>query len=189
MRPRLVASLKNRGATTAVAEELAADVLGECFVSGEGCLLNRYNGSREFESWLLRVAINRLIDSQRRHLLFQRKGVDHLHQEASFATATESPDAALSQLIQKALAEAFASFEPQIRVLLWLAYAFEVKQSRLATAWGWSESKLSRTLTSSCESIRIKTLRAINQREPGLVILWEDVVEVCADDLKSLFIS
>jgi RNA polymerase sigma factor (sigma-70 family) len=185
MRPRLEACLKGRGATNAVAEEISADVLSECFLRGEDSLLHRYHGKREFEGWLLRVAINRLIDRQRRQLLIQRKNLEGAPEGMEFLP--DHPDAVLARIIQKALAEAFAGCEPQVRVLLWLAYAFEVKQSRLAAAWDWSESKLSRTLTSSCEAIRERTLSAIHEIEPGLVILWEDVVDVCADDVRTFF--
>jgi RNA polymerase sigma factor (sigma-70 family) len=188
MRPRLVASLQNRGATPSLAEDIAADVLSECSLPGEKSLLNRFNGKREFESWLLRVGINRLIDRQRRQGLFQQDGLENDAHDKEGATP-EQPDATLHRIIRKALADAFASCDPQVRVLLWLTYAYEVKQSKLARIWGWSESKLSRTLSSSCEAIRERTLNAIKQLEPGLTIMWEDVVDVCDEGKKAFFIS
>lgn len=188
MRPRLVGSLQNRGATPSQAEDIAADVLGECSQPGEKSLLRRFDGKREFESWLLRVGINRLIDRQRRQVLFQQEGLENGSPEGAYSTS-EQPDAILRGIVRKALAESFAACEPQVRVLLWLTYAFEVKQTRLAKVWDWSESKLSRTLTSGRDAVRERTLRAINEREPGLTILWEDVVAICAEGQESLFAS
>jgi RNA polymerase sigma factor (sigma-70 family) len=188
MRPRLVGSLQNRGATASQAEDVAADVLSECCLPGEKSLLNRFDGKREFESWLLRVGINRFIDRQRRQGLFQQEGTENGAVERGYSSS-ERPDAILRGIVRKALAESFAACEPQVRVLLWLTYASEVKQSRLARAWGWSESKLSRTLTTGRDAIRERTLRAINQLEPGLKIIWEDVLEVCADGQETLLAS
>jgi RNA polymerase sigma factor (sigma-70 family) len=188
MRPRLVASLQNRGAEASQAEEIAADVLSECARPGESSLLNRFHGNREFESWLLRVAINRLIDRQRRLALYKHESFDHSKHEPASPPLTDS-DAALRKIARKALVEAFASCEAQVRVLLWLVYAFNVKQSRMAAAWGWSESRVSRTLTAGGETIRLRTLRAVHQMEPGLTLEWEDIVGVCADDEENLFLG
>ena len=185
MRPRLVASLQNRGATPSQAEEIAADVLGECFISGEKCLLRRFSPKREFDSWLLRVAINRLIDKQRRQNFVQQIDVENRPLENSISTP--APDADLRRIVKKALTDSFAACDPQVRVLLWLSYAFQVKQTRLARAWGWSESKLSRTLTANCEAIRENTLKKIRQIEPGLALLWEDVIDVCDEAQEGLF--
>jgi len=62
-----------------------------------------------------------------------------------------------------------------------------VKQSRLAEAWGWSEAKLSRTLTVSRDGIRQRTLSAVKRLEPGLTLFWEDIIGVCSEGQESLF--
>jgi RNA polymerase sigma factor (sigma-70 family) len=187
MRPRLVGSLQSRGATHSEAEDVAADVLNECHQPGEKSLLNRFNGKREFESWLLRVAINRFIDRQRRQTFFNQDGLETTGAHELGEAPPEQPDATLRRIVRKALAESFAACDSQSRVLLWLTYAHQVKQARLAEAWGWSEAKLSRTLTASRDDIRQRTLSAVKRLEPGLTLLWEDIIDVCAEGQESLF--
>ena len=186
MRPKLVGSLQSRGATPSEAEDVAADVLNDCRQPGEKSLLNRFNVKREFESWLLRVCINRFIDRQRRQALFKQEGLEAGAREPG-QEPSEPPDAILRQIVRKALADSFAACDPQSRVLLWLTYAYEVKQSRLAEAWGWSEAKLSRTLTVSRDGIRQRTLSAVKRLEPGLTLFWEDIIGVCSEGQESLF--
>jgi RNA polymerase sigma factor (sigma-70 family) len=186
MRPRLIASLRCRGASPALAEDLTADVLSECSLPGDRSLLCQYTGKHEFESWLMRVCINRLIDRQRHVAVVQRTSLEELPYEMP-NPVHERPDGSLRRIVHQALGEAFASCDAQVRVLLWLVYGFEVKQSRLAAAWGWSESRISRTLSAGGETIRQRTLRRVAQIEPGLTLLWEDIVGVCGEESDSLF--
>ncbi len=179
MRSRLIGSLQNRGASYALAEEIAADLLSDCSLPGERSLLNRFEGKGEFRGWLLRVAINRLIDRQRRRVLIREQYPD---EEIAVPIIDEAPpDRALRDIVRSALKKAFVACDPQVRVLLWLTFAFGVKQCRLADAWGWSEAKISRKLSLGCDVIREQTLSIIQTLEPGLTLEWDDVIGVCAE--------
>ena len=188
MRPLLKASLMSRGATASHAEVLAAVVLSDCFLPGEQSLLSRFDGNRDFGSWLSRVAINRFLDELHIEKLLSRGGHDPDLAEKGNPVKDQFA-ILLRDIVRKALAEALASREPQVRVILWLTYVHNVKQSRLAQVWGWSESELSQTISSNLDALRDKTLSAILRIDPSLPILWEDVVDACADGEASLISS
>jgi RNA polymerase sigma factor (sigma-70 family) len=179
LRPRMIANLKSRGATEAMAEDVASEILSECLADAESNLLRRFRGTDGLDHWLLRVAINRLISLQRRERVFTPlDGALETRPAESASSALESP---LGDLVSRALREAIASLPAGMRVLLWLRYAYGIPQNRLCVCWQCHPSKLSRLLTAAREEVRDRTLDAIRRAEPGLLLQWDDIAEVCAD--------
>lgn len=179
IRPRMIASLKSRGASEVMAEDVASDILAECLVDAEANLLRRFQGSEGLDNWLLRVAINRLITLQRRERFFTPLGSALETEPAEQSEpGLESP---LGDLVTRALREAIASLPPAQRVLLWMRHAYGVPQNRLCVCWRCHPSKLSRMLAAARDEVRDRTLAAIRREEPGLLLNWEDIAGVCAD--------
>jgi RNA polymerase sigma factor (sigma-70 family) len=177
--PRMVASLKSRGASEAMAEDVASEILTGCLLDAESNLLRRFTGTSGLDHWLLRVAINRLITLQRRERLFaplEGSGVPEPAGEPG--EELESP---LSDLVTRSLKEAIASLPASQRVLMWMRYGYGIPQNRLCVSWRCHPSKLSRMLTAAREEVRDKTLAAIRREEPGLLLSWEDIAGVCGD--------
>ena len=47
---------------------------------------------------------------------------------------------------------------------------------------GWSEAKVSRTLSKAMDQIRAETLKEVKQREPMLTLTWQDFQDLCESD-------
>lgn len=181
MRPRMVASLKGRGAGDSVAEDVAEDILSECMRPGVNSLLNRFHGKCPLDSWLLRVAINRLITRQRRERMLQPLCIKTIEEARPNESTVSEWEVSLRELVARALRSAISSLPVQSRVLLWLHYGFAIPQKRLCRSWNCNASKLSRILAEARCHIRTETLAIVSREEPGLILRWEDVSGVCAD--------
>lgn len=179
LRPRMVASLKSRGAPEAMAEDVASEILAECLADAETNLLRRFKGSSGLDHWLLRVAINRLITLQRRERLFSPLEESGVPDPAG--QSEEELESPLCDLVTRSLKEAIASLPAGLRVLLWMRHGYGIPQNRLCVSWRCHPSKLSRMLAAAREEVRDRTLAAIRREEPGLLLNWEDIAGVCAD--------
>ncbi len=177
-RPRLVASLRTRGASEAAAEDVASEILSECLLETEGNLLRKFPGTDGLENWLLRVAINRLISLQRRerHTVPLLDGYEPDPGPAG-AGELESP---LADLISRALKEALGALPAGLRVLMWLRYGHGIPQKRLCVSWRCHPTRLSRLLAAAREEVRLRTLAEIRRVEPALRLEWDDIAAVCS---------
>lgn len=178
IRPRIVASLVSRGASESTAEDVASEVLSECFLQPEENLLRRFPGSSGLEHWLLRVAINRLISLQRRER-FTAPWPEGFEPELE-GNPESAPETALRDLVFRALCKAVESLPPGHRVLLWLRYGQGIPQNRLCVCWRCNPAKLSRRLAAVRTRFRDLTMAEVHKQEPGLQLKWEDIVSVCA---------
>jgi len=178
LRPRLVASLRIRGATEAVAEDLASEILAECLLESDANLLRKFPGNDGLDHWLLRVAINRLISHQRRerHIVPMFDGCEP-EPGMNGAGELEWP---LGDLILRALKQAVASLPARLRVLMWLRYGHGISQKRLCLCWRCHPTRLSRMLAAAREEVRSRTLEEVRRIEPGLRLDWEDISSVIA---------
>lgn len=176
-RPRLVASLRLRGASEEMADDVASGILADCLLESEGNLLRKFQGSDGLENWLMRVAINRLITIQRRENRSMPL-VGDFEDELS-SDNPESLESPLRELVNRALRQAMGALPAGMRVLLWLRYAHGIAQNRLSICWRCHPTKLSRMLAAAREEVRIRTLAEVRRVEPGLMLQWEDVVAVC----------
>ena len=179
IRPRMVASLKSRGASEALAEDVASEILAGCLADAETNLLRRFTGTSGLDNWLLRVAINRLITLQRRERIFSP--LEESGAPEPVGESLEELESPLRDLVSRSLREAIASLPAGLRVLLWMRHGYGIPQNRLCVSWRCHPSKLSRMLTAAREEVRDKTLAAIRREEPGLLLTWEDIAGVCED--------
>ena len=179
LRPRMIASLKSRGASRDLAEDLASEVFSECVADSPRNLLARFKGSGPVDHWLLRVAINRLISRQRRERLMSPVGMEEI--ESIPCENTQEMEGALQGIVSKALREAIDLLPVQSRLLLWLRHGYEIPQKRLCICWQSTPSRLSRALSSARDAVREHTLRSLQKEEPGLNLQWQDISGVCAD--------
>ncbi len=177
LRPRMVAILRSRGASRDLAEDVVSEILSECVADAPRNLLARFKGEGAMDSWLFRVAINRLISRQRRERLMESIGMEAL--ESLPCEDTREMEGALQGIVSSALHEAIASLPARTRLLLWLRHGFGIPQTRLCVCWRSTPTKLSRALSSARDAVRERTLESIHSAEPGLQLQWQDISGVC----------
>lgn len=176
MAPRMVAALRQRGASELLAEEVVEQILADCMRGDGHNLLARFHGNSPLDAWLMRVAANRMVSAWR------RTAVRHQEPPQRALEAQPVEDSAMRELVSQALRGALASLEPQDRVLLWLRHGFGVPQKRLCVSWRCSAAEMSRMLSRAREFVRRRTLAAVSRVEPGLNLGWEDICAACGDD-------
>jgi len=183
----LINILRARGASESETDELLADLWGDCVARNDEqpCLLEKFSGKCSLQGWLATVATRRWIDLKRRQ---QRRGENHAprpgdeeHEplERLPAAATATADDALVNLLRDSLQAAFASCPPADLLMLRLVYLHGLSQREIMQMWSWSESKVSRKLTSAMEHIAEQTLQCLKQHDAWLDLTWQDFVDLC----------
>ncbi|MEM7145866.1 MAG: RNA polymerase sigma factor [Verrucomicrobiota bacterium] len=177
--------LVSRGGSASEARDVVADLWADCFGSSGGkALLAKFNGKGSLEAFLTRVAVNRLIDFKR-HQRFQTAppggeeggGMDDL--PSGDEEHEDLGEDGLVEVLRGALTRAFESSDPETLVMLQLVGVHGINQERVAEAWGWSQSKVSRQLGALTSELRDKTLEEVKQMDPWLEIQWEDFISLC----------
>jgi RNA polymerase sigma factor (sigma-70 family) len=181
-----------RGASPAEAEEALAEIWARCVAGGEESpsLLEKFNGNCRLLSWLARVVTNRWLDHKRKDRF---RGEPPITPDAGSRTEffyripaelQGEPDAAIVALLRDSLRAAFARCAPDALVLLRLVYLHDVSQREVMRMLGWSESKVSRTLSRAMDEIRTEALRQLKAREPLLTLTWQDLQDLCETEQK-----
>jgi RNA polymerase sigma factor (sigma-70 family) len=183
---KLVGVLRARGANQTEAEDLVADLWTDCFAPrGERpTLLTKYQGRCALESWLLTVATNRLVDLKRRQS-FRVDVPPSPDSPEDFFERRPHPEKATSEkpllnLLREAIKRAFAKQDPDAVLMLKLVHVHELSQREISRMWGWHESKVSRTLDTTRQSVAKIILFELKKVDPWLELRWEDFVELCA---------
>ena len=184
---KLVGVLRSRGANQTEAEDLVADLWTDCFAprGNRQVLLTKYQGRCALESWLLTVATNRLVDLKRRQSFRvdvppspDSPGEDFFDRRAQPEKPTsERP---LLNLLRTAIQHAFAKQDEDAILMLKLVHLHQLTQRELSRMWGWHESKVSRTLDVTRQSVAKIILAELKKVDPWLELRWEDFVELCA---------
>jgi RNA polymerase sigma factor (sigma-70 family) len=178
-----------RGANRTEAEDLLADLWADCVPGNDDrpSLLEKFSGKCTLRGWLATVATNRWIDRKRK----QTRHVEIGHNGSSAADGSPGPLASLEAaqpyateqmlitLLRDSLKNAFTQCSPEARVLLRLVYLHELSQREIVRMLGWSESKVSRYLSSAMEEIENRTLAEIKRCDPWLELTWNDFVDLC----------
>ena len=86
---------------------------------------------------------------------------------------------AVPGLLRQALLTSFSLCDPEELLILKLVGFAGVGQERVARIWGWSQSKVSRTLAATIETVRAETLRHVKRVDPWLELEWEDFIKLC----------
>jgi len=180
--------LIKRGASATEAADLTADLMADCFGAKEGKppLLEKYNGKGKLRAFLTRAGINRLIDLKRHqkfHGQLPTKNIESPPADEFDLLAGEDsvePERdQLVELIRDALIHAFTKCDPLHLVLMRLVVVHSVRQDTVGTLFGWSQSKVSRAISSVMETIREETMAEIKRADPWLEIEWDDFLSLC----------
>jgi RNA polymerase sigma factor (sigma-70 family) len=184
----LHAVLVKRGASPTEAADITADLLSDCFGAKEGKppLLEKYNGMGKLRAFLTRAAINRLIDLKRHqkfHGQLPTKNLDSPPTDEFDLLAgedsAEPEQDQLVDLIRDSLVHAFTKCDPLHLVLMRLVVVHGVRQDTVGKLFGWSQSKVSRSISSVMETIRDETMAEIKRADPWLEIEWDDFLSLC----------
>ena len=178
------ATLCKRGASNTEAEDVLADLWADCFGSSGEPLLNKYQGRCALSSWLITVATNRLIDFKRRKSFQQElpEGAVETLPVNRFDQAGDlqprQKDTALLSVLRDAVSQAFAAEPPETLLMLKLVHMYDVTQREIGRIWNWHESKVSRTLDSARDKIRVAILAQVRRTDPWLTLEWDDFREL-----------
>ena len=184
----LVNVLVARGASPLEAEDLLADLWGDCVGRDDDrpSLLEKFSGKCPVQNWLATVATHRLVDLKRRQKHrgeLSTPGRDGESETDAFeqlpAASSNQSEGSLVDLLKNSLQAAFAKCPPQAMLMLRLVYLNTLTQREVGRMWGWHESKVSRCLTQAMTDIQATTLSEIKRRDPWLDLAWEDFVELC----------
>jgi len=185
----LVNVLVARGATALEAEDLLADLWGDCVSRNDDrpSLLDKFSGKCPVQNWLATVATHRFVDLKRRQkhrgeLLPTGRDSGESETDAFEQLPAASPnrsEGSLVDLLKNSLQSAFAKCAPEAMLMLRLVYLNTLTQREVGRMWGWHESKVSRCLTQAMTDIQTTTLSEIKRRDPWLDLAWEDFVELC----------
>lgn len=184
---KLVGVLHARGASQTEAGDLVADLWTDCFApkGNRQTLLTKYQGRCALESWLLTVATHRLVDLKRRQGFRVDVAKNSSDSPDDFFDRRAQPEKPTSEkplldLLRGAIQQAFARQDPEAVLMLKLVHVHELSQREIARMWGWHESKVSRTLETTRQSVGKIILFELKRIDPWLELRWEDFVELCA---------
>lgn len=188
--PALVSWLVKRGATGTEAHDLVGDLFTDCFggekvKGGMHRLLGKFNGACRLDSFLRRVALNRLISLKRKARpsvsLDEEPDEDGCSPVILAAGAEVQSEDVLIDLLRDAVMKAFAEVDQEQLVLFRLAHSYRILQQDLGMMWGWHPSKVSRALGALILDLRGKILDELRRADPWLELEWEDFLELCAE--------
>jgi RNA polymerase sigma factor (sigma-70 family) len=188
--PSIQGYLQNLGASAMEAETFASEVLSDCLVGTltRPPLIQKYQGRSSLATWVTAVARNRYFDFMRGQKMDQAMASrlqealmagegwveDTVHDEHIFTT------------LRQALIEAFRSISATDAVLLHLVHGHKVDQRILARSLGWSDTKMSRHLSSLRSELKQKVNSSLHGTGRGETPKWEDLVQVCGQMLEPL---
>lgn len=195
-RPLLERVLMSRGVDRVQAEDLVADVVAECFGAGKSGqtrpLLEKFEGRSSLSTWMIRTTWNRWLDLKRRDKFRgelpsyedddERSG-DQFDRVAGADPDENVLDSDLSELMGRAIREAFDSLGPEILLMLKLSYLHGISQSVIARMWQCDQTRVSRTLTAARQQVAAETMRRIRESDAAIHLEWEDFQKLCAAGL------
>lgn len=195
-RPLLERVLMSRGVDRVKAEDLVADVVAECFGAGKSGqtrpLLEKFEGRSSLSTWMIRTTWNRWLDLKRRDKFRgelpsyedddERSG-DQFDRVAGADPDENVLDSDLSELMGRAIREAFDSLGPEILLMLKLSYLHGISQSVIARMWQCDQTRVSRTLTAARQQVAAETMRRIRESDAAIQLEWEDFQKLCAAGL------
>ena len=177
----LVGLLQQRGANATEAEDLVADLWGECVASNDHpSLLEKFSGKCALRTWLIAVATHRLVDLKRRDRFRADLPSGNTRTFERLSTPIPlTPEEALTNLLRDSLKRAFTQCTPESLLLLRLVYMYGLTQREAGRMWGWHESKVSRALTDAMQSIAVRTMDSIQRKDAWLQLNWQDFLDLC----------
>jgi RNA polymerase sigma factor (sigma-70 family) len=194
-RPMLERVLMSRAVDRIQAEDLVADIIAECFGAGKNGqtrpLLEKFEGRSSLSTWMIRITWNRWLDLKRRDKFRgelpsydddDRYG-DQFDRVAGVNPDDELLDSDLSELMGRAIREAFDSLGPDVLLMMKLSYLHGVSQAVIARMWQCDQTRVSRSLTAAREQVAAVTMQRIREADSSLKLEWEDFQKLCAAGL------
>ena len=195
-RPMLERVLMSRGVDRVQAEDLVADIIAESFGAGKNGttrpLLEKFEGRSSLSTWMIRTTWNRWLDLKRRDKFrgelpsYQdeddRSG-DQFDRIAGVDPDENLLDNDLSELMGRAIREAFDSLGPEVLLMLKLSYIHGISQAVIARMWQCDQTRVSRTLTAARQQVASETMKRIREADDSLQLEWEDFQKLCAAGL------
>lgn len=189
--------LVKRGAPIAEAEETVGLLWSECISRSEGRpgRLEGYNGECKLATYLNTVAFNMWLTERRKRRRQQEilEGPD-APGPASGAAGTSSGDgdsgdidAPLIELLRAAIEAGAQRCSAEHFVVLQLTHADELLGRELARIFGCGEPWISRMVKRAEAEWRQGILDYVKERDPMLVVQWEDFVELCSASAPACF--
>lgn len=196
-RPMLERVLMSRGVDRVQAEDLVADLIAESFGAGKNGttrpLLEKFEGRSSLSTWMIRTTWNRWLDLKRRDKFRgelpsysdddDRSG-DQFDRVAGADLDENLLDNDLSELMGRAIREAFDSLGPEVLLMLKLSYIHGISQAVIARMWQCDQTRVSRTLTSARQQVATETMKRIREADDSLQLEWEDFQKLCAAGLE-----
>ena len=188
--PLLQGYLQNLGAAALEAESLAVEVLSDCLIGtlSRPPLINKYQGRSSLATWMSAVARNRYFDFMRGQKMDRAIASDL--QEALAAgegwVETRVQDEHLFEALRSALVQAFQSLSATDAVLLHLVHGHKVDQRILAKSLGWSDTKMSRHLSSLRSDLKLHVQSLLRDVERGEPPSWEELIQACGQMVEPL---
>lgn len=188
--PSLQRYLQNLGATALEAESLAVEVLSDCLIGtlSRPPLINKCQGRSSLATWMTAVARNRYFDFMRGQKM-DRAIVSDL-QEALAAgdgwVENRVQDERLFEALRSALIQAFQALSATDAVLLHLVHGHKVDQRILARSLGWSDTKMSRHLSSLRSDLKLHVQSLLRDLERGEPPSWEELIQACGQMVEPL---
>ena len=194
-RPMLERVLMSRAVDRLQAEDLVADIIAECFGAGKNGqtrpLIEKFEGRSSLSTWMIRITWNRWLDLKRRDKFRgelpsydddDRSG-DQFDRVAGVNPDDELLDSDLSELMGRAIREAFDSLGPDVLLMMKLSYLHGVSQAIIARMWQCDQTRVSRLLTAAREQVAAVTMQRIRETDSSLKLEWEDFQKLCAAGL------
>jgi RNA polymerase sigma factor (sigma-70 family) len=173
----LTAFLLGAGATQTEAGELLTNLWTDC-ITGKPLLL-RYRGTAPLIAWLKTVLMNDLVDRRRRQNV-EKSASDRLSGMDRESSRRRAPsDAPLFGIMRRALTRAFGACPADAVVMLQLVHLYGLTQREVCGIWGYTESKVSRKLSTAVQQIARETMKAVGDADEWLEIQWEDFLDFC----------
>lgn len=196
-RPMLERVLMSRGVDRVQAEDLVADIIAESFGAGKNGttrpLLEKFEGRSSLSTWMIRTTWNRWLDLKRRDKFRgelpsyddddDRSG-DQFDRVAGADLEENILDSDLSELMGRAIREAFDSLGPEVLLMLKLSYIHGISQAVIARMWQCDQTRVSRTLTAARQQVATETMKRIREADDRLQLEWEDFQKLCAAGLE-----
>ena len=195
-RPLLERLMMSRGVDRIQAEDLVADIIAECFGAGKNGqtrpLIEKFEGRSSLSTWMIRTTWNRWLDLKRRDKFRgelpsydeddERSG-DQFDRVAGGNPEDSLLDSDLSEIMGRAIREAFDSLGPDVLLMLKLSYLHGISQAVIARMWQYDQTRVSRTLTAAREQVATVTMQRIREADSSLQLEWEDFHKLCAAGL------
>lgn len=177
--PYLSTTLRERGASEHLIEEMLALLWARAFVGEKTPLLARYDGRSSLQTWLSVILTNQWYSFQREN--YARSQALHAFQSLPQIPSRqwEDIDDKLKHTIDEAVRGAFAGCTSEEIVLIRLVHMYGITRREIARLLRLHESVVSRKLKAIEKKIAQTTMQTVRRIDPHLDVSWNDFLELC----------